>query len=60
MSQNLSPPSLMRQLSVGDVVTISLQVYQSNRKLYLRLALVAHLWLLVPLYGWANFILFLD
>lgn len=55
MSQNSSPPSLMRQLSVGDIVNISIQLYRSNLKLYLRLALVAHLWLLVPLYGWAKF-----
>ncbi|HEY9727486.1 MAG TPA: hypothetical protein V6D50_13640 [Chroococcales cyanobacterium] len=55
MSQNSSSPSLIRQLSVGDVVNISIQLYRSNLKLYLRLALVAHLWLLVPLYGWARF-----
>jgi hypothetical protein len=45
----------MRQLSVGDVINISIQLYRSNLKLYLGLALVAHLWLLVPLYGWAKF-----
>ncbi|HEY9600362.1 MAG TPA: hypothetical protein V6C85_02045 [Allocoleopsis sp.] len=55
MSQNSIPPSLMRQLRVGDVVNISIQLYRSNLKLYLRLALFAHLWLLVPLYGWAKY-----
>jgi hypothetical protein len=46
----------MQQLSIGNVVTVSLQLYRANLKLYFKLSLVAYLWLLVPLYGWANFL----
>ena len=56
MSQNSSPLSSMQQLSIGNVVTVSLQLYRANLKLYFKLSLVAYLWLLVPLYGWANFL----
>lgn len=56
MSQNSSSLSSMQQLSIGNVVSVSLQLYRVNLKLYLKLSLVAYLWLLVPLYGWANFL----
>ncbi len=45
----------MQQLSVGNVVSISVHLYRTHLKLYLRLSLIAYLWLLVPLYGWAKF-----
>ncbi len=50
MSQNLLKP-----LTIGNVVNIGLQLYRSNFKLYSQLALTAHLWLFVPIYGWAKF-----
>lgn len=55
MSQNPSPHALKQQLSIGNVVTVSLNLYRSRLKLYFKLALSAHLWLLVPIYGWAKF-----
>lgn len=56
MYQNPSPPNLMQQLSVGNVVNVTLSLYRANFKLYLKLSLFAYLWLLVPLYGWAKFL----
>lgn len=55
MSKNPLPHNLMQQLSIGNVINVSLQIYRSHLKLYFKLALTAHLWLLVPLYGWAKF-----
>jgi hypothetical protein len=55
MSQNPSPQALKQQLSIGNVVTVSLNLYRSHLKLYFKLALSAHLWFLVPIYGWAKF-----
>jgi sterol desaturase/sphingolipid hydroxylase (fatty acid hydroxylase superfamily) len=40
---------------MGNVVSAGLWIYRSHFKEYLKLALVAHLWLLVPIYGWAKF-----
>jgi hypothetical protein len=45
----------MQQLSIGNVVNVSFKLYRAHLKLYLRLSLIAYLWLLVPLYGWAKF-----
>lgn len=56
MSQNQNPPNLMRQLSIGNVVNVTLHLYRANLKSYLKLSLSAYLWLLVPLYGWAKFL----
>lgn len=55
MSQNLSSPSPMQPLSIGNVVTAGVRLYRSHLKTYLRLALEAHLWLLIPIYGWAKY-----
>ena len=55
MSKNPLPHNRMQQLSIGNVVNVSLQIYRSRLRLYFKLALAAHLWLLVPLYGWAKF-----
>jgi hypothetical protein len=46
----------MRLLSAGDVVTVGLKIYQSHFKLYFRLAFISHIWLIIPLYGWAKFL----
>jgi hypothetical protein len=49
MSQNLGSHNLMQQLSVGNVVNVSINLYRANLKLYFKLALIAHLWVLVPI-----------
>ena len=46
---------MMQPLSIGNVVNVSFQLYRLHLKLYLKLSLIAYLWLLVPLYGWAKF-----
>ncbi|MEC4986148.1 MAG: DUF975 domain-containing protein, partial [Oscillatoria sp. PMC 1076.18] len=46
----------MQPLTIGNIVNVSINLYRQNFKLYLRLALFAFLWLLVPLYGWAKFL----
>lgn len=56
MSQNPNPPNLMPQLSIGNVINVTLHLYRAHLKLYLKLSLFAYLWLLVPLYGWAKFL----
>lgn len=55
MSQSFSSPNPMQPLSIGNVVTAGVRLYRSNLKTYLRLALFAYLWILVPIYGWAKF-----
>lgn len=45
----------MRLLNAGNVVTLGLQIYRSRLKLYFGLALAAHLWLIIPFYGWAKY-----
>lgn len=55
MSHNLSSPSPMQPLSVGNVVTAGLRLYRSHLKSYFQLALKAYLWILIPVYGWAKF-----
>lgn len=51
---NLSPQSPMRPLSVGNVVSAGLRIYNSHLKTYTQLSLYATLWSLVPVYGWAK------
>jgi hypothetical protein len=55
MSTNPSLRQPMGPLSIGNVVSAALVLYRSHLKTYLRLALFAHLWLLVPIYGWAKY-----
>ena len=55
MSQNFTSQNLLQPLTIGNVVNIGLKLYRSNFKLYSQLALTAHLWLFVPIYGWAKF-----
>ncbi|MEC4891533.1 MAG: hypothetical protein SAL07_07200 [Oscillatoria sp. PMC 1051.18] len=45
----------MQPLTIGNIINVSINLYRQHFKLYLRLALFAFLWLLVPLYGWAKF-----
>jgi hypothetical protein len=55
MSENLNPPNLIQPLSIGNVVNVAINLYRANFQLYLKLSLLAYLWLLVPVYGWAKF-----
>lgn len=46
----------LRLLSVGDIITIALQIYLNKLKSYFSLSLIAHIWLIIPVYGWAKFL----
>jgi hypothetical protein len=48
MPSNLSIHSPLRPLSVGNVVTAGVIIYRSHLKLYLKMALRANLWALLP------------
>jgi hypothetical protein len=56
MSNYPSSKSL-KPLSVGNVVTAAIQLFRSHFKQYLGLTLKSYLWVLVPLYGWAKFLM---
>lgn len=43
-------------LSPGNVVTIAIALYRAHLKTYFRLALIAHLWLFIPIYGWGKYV----
>lgn len=55
MSENFGSPGQMQPLSIGNVVSAAVQLYRSHLKTYLILAASAHLWVLVPIYGWAKY-----
>ncbi len=55
MSFNLSSPTPIQPLSLGNTVSAGLRLYRSHLKDYFLLALKAYVWLLVPVYGWAKF-----
>jgi hypothetical protein len=42
-------------LTIGNVVNASLRLYSSNFWRYFRLSIFAHLWLFIPIYGWARY-----
>jgi hypothetical protein len=42
-------------LSIGNVVSTGFRLYKTHFKKHLKLSLVAHLWLLVPFFGWAKY-----
>ncbi len=46
---------MVQPLSIGNVINVSIKLYRSHFKLYSKLSIIAHLWLLVPIYGWAKF-----
>ncbi len=54
---NYPAPKSLKPLSVGNVVTAAIQLFRSHFKQYLGLTLRAYLWVLVPLYGWAKFLM---
>jgi hypothetical protein len=53
--KNLSSSGQIGPLSVGNVVSASLRIYRDHFKSYFGLALVASLWLFIPIYGWAKY-----
>jgi len=53
--KNLSSSGQIGPLSVGNVVSASLRIYRDHFKSYLGLALVASLWLFLPVIGWAKY-----
>ena len=55
--RNSPSPKSLKPLSVGNVVTAAIQLFRSHFKQYLGLTLKSYLWILVPLYGWAKFLM---
>ncbi|MFN6469587.1 MAG: hypothetical protein RMY36_007895 [Nostoc sp. SerVER01] len=55
MSENFGSPGHIQPLSIGNVVSAAVRLYRSHLKSYLNLAAIAHLWVLVPIYGWAKY-----
>ncbi|BBD66164.1 hypothetical protein NIES4072_01570 [Nostoc commune NIES-4072] len=51
-------PNLTQQFNIGNIVSLASYLYRSNFKRFSRLSLFAHLWLIVPIYGWAKFYAF--
>jgi hypothetical protein len=47
--------SIIRPLSIGNVVSAGLGLYRSHLKAYLGLSTKAHLWSLIPIYGWSKY-----
>ncbi|MBW4520225.1 MAG: hypothetical protein KME16_11060 [Scytolyngbya sp. HA4215-MV1] len=50
----MSQTSPIRPLSVGNVVSAGLRLYRSHLQDFLKLSIIAYLWVLVPVYGWAK------
>ena len=55
MSENFGSPGQIQPLSVGNVVSAAVRLYRSHLNTYLKLAAIAHLWIIVPIYGWAKY-----
>ncbi|MDZ8187814.1 MAG: hypothetical protein RMX96_23560 [Nostoc sp. ChiSLP02] len=55
MSENFGSPGHIQPLSIGNVVSAAVRLYRSHLKTYLNLAAIAHLWIIVPIYGWAKY-----
>lgn len=47
--------SSLGPLSVGNVVSAGVRIYRSHLQQYYKLALLAYVWLFVPIYGWAKY-----
>ncbi|MEP0956388.1 hypothetical protein [Microcoleus sp. FACHB-1515] len=50
-----SGSSSLGPLSVGNVVSAGVRIYRSHLQQYFKLALLAYVWLIVPIYGWAKY-----
>lgn len=46
----------MEQLTIGNIVTVSVNLYRQNFKQYLKISFIAHLWLIIPVYGWGKYL----
>ncbi|WP_392532401.1 hypothetical protein [Nostoc sp. C117] len=55
MSENFGSSAHIQPLSIGNVVSAAVRLYRSHLKTYLNLAAIAHLWIIVPIYGWAKY-----
>jgi hypothetical protein len=55
MVENISFLNVQSPLSIGNAVNVGFRLYRSHLKLYSKLAIIAHIWVLVPIYGWAKF-----
>ncbi|MBD2384469.1 hypothetical protein [Cylindrospermum sp. FACHB-282] len=55
MPENFGSPVPIQPLSIGNVVSAGVRLYRSHLKTYLKLSLIAHLWVLFPIYGWAKY-----
>ena len=55
MSGNFGSSSSIQPLSIGNVVSAGVRLYRSHLKTYLKLALIAHLWALVPIWTHITF-----
>jgi hypothetical protein len=55
MSQTETIYPLIRMRSIGNSINLAVYLYRYHLKQYFKLSLRAHLWLLVPIYGWAKF-----
>lgn len=41
--------------TVGNTITVAVAIYRNNLKQFLKLSVAAHLWLLIPVYGWGRY-----
>ncbi|NEQ23148.1 MAG: DUF975 domain-containing protein [Microcoleus sp. SIO2G3] len=55
MSTSGGSASPLGPLSVGNVVSAGVRIYRSHLQRYFMLALLAYVWLFVPIYGWAKY-----
>lgn len=55
MSQLPESGGALGPLSIGNVVSAAFRLYSSHLKPYLQQSIIAHLWILVPIYGWAKY-----
>lgn len=55
MASNITSGTPLRPLNPGNVISSGVQLYRNNPGLYLPSAVVAYLWIFVPVYGWAKF-----
>lgn len=55
MSKSSSSSRSLGPLSVGNVISAALRIYRDHFLVYYKLALIAYLWIFIPIYGWAKF-----
>lgn len=42
-------------LKIGDVISAGIRIYRDNFQQYLQIAIIAGLWAIIPIYGWAKY-----